>query len=197
MTAPRKSSLRFKIIAVILLGVTLVFAAPPRGRTVKKFSWPDAPVEIVGLMVKGKPVTFAKAFPTDDKWLGNLTVRIKNVSTRQVTWARVALKFLKQDEHGSQLTDLMTYGIGRTDVEKFRGGGPPLKPGETAVVSYSWEQYQSVREILDGMSYPRSVTKIELSVDEVIFENETNLMWIEGKMNKENTDRPGWSPIKP
>jgi hypothetical protein len=197
MTDPRKSSLRFKIIAVILLGATLVFAVPPRSRIVKKFSWPDAPVEIVGVMVKGKPVTFAKAFPADDKWLGNLTVRIKNVSARQVTWARVALKFLQQDEHGSQLTDLMTYGIGRTDVEKFRGGGPPLKPGETAVVSYSWEQYQSVREILDGMSYPRSVTKIELSVDEVIFEGETNLMWIEGKMNKENTDRPGWSPIKP
>jgi hypothetical protein len=91
----------------------------------------------------------------------------------------------------------MTYGIGRTDIEKLRGGGPPLKPGETAEVSYSWEQYQSVREILDGMGYPRSITLVEMSVDKVIFEAEPDVMWIDGKMNKQNPNGPGWIPIKP
>ena len=197
MIDPRNSSLRSAVIAVVLLCSALALAVPPRSRTVKKFSWPEAPVEVVAVMVNRKPVTFDKAFPERDQWLGGLTVRIKNTSARRVSWVRVALKFLKDEAPGSGLSDFMTYGIGHYDIEKLQGGGPPLKPGETAEVSYSWEQYQSVREILDGMSYPRSITRVEVSVDKVIFEGDTDLMWIEGKMNKENTDRPGWSPIKP
>jgi hypothetical protein len=174
-----------------------MLGVPPRSRTVKIFSWPQAPVEIVGVIVRGKPVHFGKAFPERDRWIGELRVRIKNVSAKRVSWVRVALKFLKNEEPGSRLSDFMTYGIGRTDIEKLRGGGPPLKPGETAEVSYSWEQYQSVREILDGMGYPRSITLVEVSVDKVIFEGEPDVMWIEGKMNKQNPNGPGWIPIKP
>ena len=195
MVGSGKSSRRFPVIAVGLLCCSLLFAVPPRHRTVKKSSWPEAPVEIVAVTVKGKRVVFGKAFPERDRWIGDLTVRIKNVSSKRISWVRVALTFLKND--GSRLSDLMTYGIGRTDIEKLRGGGPPLKPGETAEVSYSWEQYQSVREILDGMGYPRSITLVEVSVDKVIFEGEPDVMWIEGRMNKQNPNGPGWIPIKP
>ena len=195
MIGSRKSSRRFPVIADVLLCSSLLFAVPPRTRTVNKFSWPEAPVEIVGVIVRGKPVQFGKAFPERDRWIGDLTVRIKNVSSKRISWVRVVLTFLKND--GSRLSDLMTYGIGRTDIEKLRGGGPPLKPGETAEVSYSWEQYQSVREILDGMGYPRSITMVEVGVDKVTFEAEPDVMWIEGKMNKQNPNGPGWIPLKP
>jgi hypothetical protein len=197
MIGSRKSSLRFTAIAVVLLCCALVFAVPPRSRTVRKSSWPDAPVEIIAVVVKGKPVILGKPFAGNDKWLGSLTVRVKNTSAKRVSWVRVALKFINDKSPEVRLTDFMTYGIGRTDIEKLRGGGPPLGPGDTAEVSYSWEQYQSVREILDGMSYPKSIAQIEVSVDKVSFEGEPDVMWIEGQMNKQNTDRPGWSPIKP
>jgi hypothetical protein len=47
------------------------------------------------------------------------------------------------------------------------------------------------------MGYPRSITLVEMSVDKVIFEAEPDVMWIEGKMNKQNPNGPGWIPIKP
>lgn len=196
MSRLRKSSLGFSVLIVGLLCSSLLFGVPRRSRTVKKFSWPEAPVEIVGVIVKGKPVQFGNAFPETDRWIGTLTVRIKNVSSKRVSWVRVALRFLKS-KGGSRLSDFMTYGIGRYDIEKLRGGGPPLKPGETAEVSYSWEQYQSIRETLDGLEYPHSITEVEVSVERVTFEGEPEVMWIDGKMNKDSHSPAGWIPIKP
>jgi hypothetical protein len=108
----------------------------------------------------------------------------------------VALSFRKEKEPDVRLNDSVAYGIGRWDIDKLRGGGPPLKPGETAEVSYSLEQYDSIREILDGMGYPRSIKQIEASVDQVIFADRPELMWIEGTMNEFHSPT-GWRPVKP
>jgi hypothetical protein len=36
-----------------------------------------------------------------------------------------------------------------------------------------------------------------VSVDQVTFAGEPDVIWIDGKMNKENRNGPGWIPIKP
>lgn len=195
MSSSWKLSLRLSAIALVLLCSILVFATPPRNRIVKKLSRPDEPVEIIAGSVKGKPVVFGQTFPGRDNWLGGLRFTIKNTSTKSVTWVKVALRFYKGSERGYGLVDPLTYGIGTSDIEKLRGGGPPLKPGETAEVSYSWEQYQSVRDILDGMAFPRSIAQVEVSVEQVNF-GDPDLMWIEGQMNKFQSPK-GWVPVKP
>ena len=191
-----KLSIRFMAVALVLLCSAWMFASPSRNRTIKKLSRPNEPVQIIAVKVKGKAVEFGKAFAGANNWLGGLTFVIKNTSAKSVSWARVALSFRKEKAPDVRLSDVATYGIGRWDIDKLRGGGPPLKPGETAEVSYSWEQYQSVRDILDGMGYPRSIAQIEVSVDQVIFADQPDLMWIEGKMNEFHSPT-GWSPVKP
>ena len=188
-------SLRLTMTAIVMLGCVPAIAAPLRNRTVKKFSRPAEPVKIISGNVQGKPIVFGKAFAGRDNWLGGLKFVIKNTSTKPVIWVKVAFSFYKDNERGYGLNDFMTYGVGTSDVEKLRGGGPPLKPGETAEVSYSWEQYQSVRDILDGMGYPRSIVQVQVSVDEVNF-GDPDLMWIEGEM-KEFHSPKGWIPVKP
>ncbi len=187
--------LRFTALALVLFCCMWAIAAPLRNRTVKRFSRPAEPVEVIAGSVKGKAIVFGKAFAGRDNWLGGLGFTIKNTSTKPVTWVKVALRFYKGDERGYGLVDPLTYGIGTSDIEKLRGGGPPLKPGETAEVSYSWEQYQSVRDILDGMGLPRSITQVEVSIDEVNF-GDDHLMWIEGEMKKFESPK-GWIPVKP
>ena len=192
-----KFSLGLLLIALLLFSSVLVVATPPlQPRTVNRLSRPNEPVQITAVRVNGKAVGFGKAFAGRNSWLGGLTFVIKNTSTKSVSWARVALKFQKGKEPAPSLNDLMTYGIGRWDEDKIRGGGPPLKPGDTAEVSYSLEQYQSVRDILDGMGYPRSIAQIEVSVDQVIFVDQPELMWIEGTMNEFHSPT-GWRPVKP
>lgn len=191
-------SRRFCALAFILLCIAFTFAVPPRSRTVKKFSRPAEPVEVIAGEVKAKSIVFGKPFAGTDRWVGGLTFTIKNNSTKPVDWVKVALSFPNSRHPGPHVVDYMTYGIGRSDIEKFRGGGPPLKPGETGEVSYSWAQYQSIRGILDGMDYPRSIMEIEVSVQQVSFAGEHETMWIEGQMCKEDYHSPtGWSPVKP
>jgi hypothetical protein len=180
-----------------LLGFfALAFAVPPQKRIVSKLSRPNEPVQLIAIRDRGKAVEFGKPFAGRNDWLGSLTFVIKNTSNRSVLWARVALSFRKEKEPDVRLNDSVAYGIGRWDIDKLRGGGPPLKPGETAEVSYSLEQYDSIREILDGMGYPRSIKQIEASVDQVIFADRPELMWIEGTMNEFHSPT-GWRPVKP
>jgi hypothetical protein len=174
--------------------LTLAPAAPPQKRIINRLSRPNEPVQIVSIKVKNRPVEFGKAFAGRNDWLGGLKLVIKNTSAKSVSWARVALNFRR--EKSSSMSDVVTYGIGRWDIDKLRGGAPPLKPGETAEVSYPLEQYQSIREILDGMGYPRSIAEIEVSVDQVIFVDQPELMWIEGTMNEFHSPT-GWRPVKP
>jgi len=195
MIRRRKLSLRLIATVLVLTCTPLASATPPKNRTIEKLSRPDEPVAIISAKVKGKAVEFGKAFPGRNNWLGGLTFVIKNTSAKSVSWARVALSFRRKEDEG-RLVDFMTYGIGRWDIDKIRGGGPPLKPGETAEVAYSWEQYQSVRGILDGMGYPQSIAKIEVSVDQVIFADQPELMWIDGTMNEFHSPK-GWIPVKP
>jgi len=197
MIVSSKLSLSWLVIALLLFPSALVFAKPPvQLRTVNRLSRPNEPVQITAVKVKGKAVRFGKAFAGGNNWLGGLTFVIKNTSMKSVSWARVALKFQNGKEPAPHLNDFMTYGIGRWDEDKIRGGGPPLKPGGTAEVSYSLEQYQSVRDILDGMGYPRSIAQIEVSVDQVIFADQPELMWIEGTMSEFHSPS-GWRPVKP
>ena len=195
MITASKLSGSFLVISTLLFSATMVTGVPPRPRTIKKLSRPHEPVTIIAVKIKGKAVEFGKAFPGRNDWLGGLTIIIKNTSAKRVSWARVALIFSKK-EPGGELHDFVTYGIGRWDIDKIRGGGPPLKPGDTAEVSYSPEQYQSIREILDGMGYPPSIAQIAVSVDQVIFEDQPELMWIEGTMNEFHSPT-GWRPVKP
>src|SRR5882762_3235766 len=172
-----RQSLSPCLLAIVILTTctTSALAIPPRNKVVNRLSRTDEPVTIVSAKVNGKAIEFGKAFAGRNNWLGGLTFVIKNTSAKSVSWARVALSFTKPAP-GGELNDFMTYGIGRWDIDKIRGGGPPLKPGETAEVSYSWEQYQSVREILDGMGYPPNITKIKVSADQVIFADQPELM---------------------
>ncbi len=182
-------------IAILLLSAALTLAVPPQRRTVHKLSHPGEPVEIIAIKAKGKAIKFGKPFPGKNDWPGGLSFVIKNTSTRSVSWVRVSLTFWKQ-KGGERMADYVTYGIGRWDIDKIRGGGPPLKPGETAEVFYPVDQYQGARELMDGMGYPRSMAQIRVSADQVIFEDQPELMWIEGTMN-EFQSPTGWKPVRP
>lgn len=195
MITLRKPSLSLLVILVPLLNAPLALAVPPQKRIVNRLSRPNEPVQIIAVKVKGKAVAFGKPFVAKNDWLGGLTLVIKNTSPKSISWARVALGF-RRKESVVRLNDYVAYGIGRWDIDKLRGGGPPLKPGETAEVTYPWEQYQSIRPDLDGMGYPQGISQIEVSVDQVIFEDQPELMWIEGKMNVFSSPT-GWSPVKP
>ena len=190
------SSMSFLAAAMLLICGASSFAAPSRLRTVKRLSRPDEPVQIIAVKVNGKPIVFGKSFVAKDDWLGGLTFVIKNVSKKSVSWVNLDLGFHKAPDPAVTLVEHATYGIGRWDEDKIRGGGPPLKPGETVEVLYSVEQYRSIREILDDMGYPKSIAGVEVSVEQVIFEDQPELMWIEGKMNEFHSPT-GWRPVKP
>lgn len=191
-------------VIVILLFALHVPAGQSQDRFIRKFSRPDEPVEITAVKVRGKPRAFGKTFTADNDWIGSISITVKNVSSRNVRWLSVALDLPKDERVRTStkgppyygLREPLVYGIGLSDEEKLRGGGPPLRPGESVEILYPAEIYKGLRELMDGMSYPKSVSLVVVSVEKVLFEGDEDVMWIEGKMNRRNYKDPrGWSPI--
>jgi hypothetical protein len=118
-------------------------------------------------------------------WLGGLTLVIKNTSAKTVSWVRLDLSFHRERELDVGLIepcDLRdwTFGYRRScEAERRRsnrrdrrgfvhGGAISEHPGKL------WTTWV----------YPKSVAKVEVSVEQVSFEGEPDVMWIEGKMNR-------------
>ena len=192
-------------VTITLLFPLLAPAHQSQERFIKRFSRPGEPVQIIAVKVRGKPVAFGKTFTADNDWIGGIALTVKNTSARKVRWIKVALDLPKDEGVKTSpkgppyygLREPLVYGIGLSDIEKMQGGGPPLNPGESVEILFPAENYADLRELMDGMSYPKSVGLVVVHVEQVLFEGDEDVMWIEGKMNRRNYKDPrGWSPIE-
>lgn len=90
-------------------------------------------LEIVDVAVGGKSITLGESFATDDEWLKNLTVRIKNVSN--LTFSTVQMNFFLPEIMPDGPMVNLCYGCGGV------GTGETISPGEEVelkLVFYSW-----------------------------------------------------------
>ena len=90
-------------------------------------------LEIMDIAVGGKSITIGQSFAADDEWLKTLTVRVKNVSSLNISSVQMDL-FLPEIMPGGPLVTLC-FGCGGV------GKGQTIMPGEEVelkLVLYSW-----------------------------------------------------------
>jgi hypothetical protein len=90
-------------------------------------------LEITEIAVRGNSITVGEFFAADDEWLKNLTVRVKNISSLNISSIQMNL-FLPEIMPGGPLVTLC-YGCGSV------GNGQSIMPGaevEMKLVFYSW-----------------------------------------------------------
>jgi len=90
-------------------------------------------LEMVDIAVSGKSITIGQSFAGDDEWLKNLTVRVRNVSSLNISSAQLNLFLPEIMPGGPQVT--LCYGCG--DVGKGQSIAP-AEEVEMKIVFYSW-----------------------------------------------------------
>ena len=62
-------------------------------RVLKKGTFPNEPMKVIGIKVKGKAIDTDKKFVEDDDWIESLSVRLKNTSDKPVVFVELSLRF--------------------------------------------------------------------------------------------------------
>jgi hypothetical protein len=169
----------YVIVAVVGLRITAAEPSrfqdsPQRDRTVVRKPWSVEPVKVVTAKNKKKEkIEIGKAFDDDDNWLDGFTVTVINNSDKTVTAMNLEMVFRRDagDTRPPAARGLY-FGPSPSSPEYLlRDPSKVIKPGQTAELSLSAEEYQSLKRLLQNTGYPTSIKRVELEIREVGFED--------------------------
>lgn len=203
-------SIRSAMLSALLVGLSVALmnasgrtAQEENERTVKKQSFGNEPVKIKAVRTKKnsvvKDIVIDTKFADADDWLKGLTVNVENKSDKNINYVSVLIVYSRDenDEASSEapLGDSVTYG-----VSPFRKSSAPtqiqaIPPGGSVDLALTERAYDENVLALKNLKYKKSVKRIELSVEEVGFEDGT--AWSKGQYWKPDPDKPSqWIPLE-
>jgi hypothetical protein len=186
------------LLAVIFLPVS-VLAQQTQDRIVKYNSWRNEPVKISTVKVGGSPVEFAEKFQSENDWLRGLTFSVINTSDKDICYINIALDFPRATSKEPMTRERLLWSC-KTNTDgstKSSKKIKPLKPGESVDIVLSNEFYPETQEYLRRTNYPASINILEVSVDEVGFVGNKDVLWISGQMMRRDPNNSSrWLPMR-
>ena len=168
---------------ITLVGVTLVLAAwlvdsransQQPDRIVVRKPWPVEPVKVVAVKTKNKAnVEIGEAFVEDDDWLDGFKVKVVNNYHKTVTVMTISMVFRRDpgDIRPPLGWELHFGPSAMTPEYKDRDPNKVVKAGETVELGVSPEDYRLLKATFEETGYPTKITRVELVVREVGFED--------------------------
>jgi hypothetical protein len=176
-------SLGYVVVALMGLRVTAERAPaqnpPRRDRTVVRKPWSFEPVKVVAAKNKKKDkIEIGKTSDDDDDWLDGFAVTVLNGSDKIVTAMNIEMVFRRDpgDSRPPVAQGLYFGPSPRTVAYLQRDPNKIIRPGETAELNLSEENYQSLKLLLKQTGYPVTITRVELEIREVGFEDGSMLL---------------------
>jgi hypothetical protein len=189
------------LAAIGLLLTASVIAQQAQERTVKKVKALNEPVKITKFKLKGIPRGFGQNFTDDDDWLRGMTVNVQNTSNKPIVYLEISLDFPRPETQSSDqrlpFQSSLRYGSYAVMNSPLPPGAPaPLMPNEKAELKLTEQDYDSLMATLKQLDYPASLTKIELTISTVIFNDDTG--WRLGTPIRRDLNKPDrWINAEP
>jgi hypothetical protein len=149
----------------------------PKERVVEKLYAEDSPVVVADVTVSGKTHKLGERFDRDGDWLIDLSLNLKNVSEKPITFVGLDLDFPETKATGN----IMAFPIrfGRNPRARGVGGEPKrLAPDETVSVALSPSDNSDLKTFLEQRHSIASIHKAVVRITEVHFED--GAIWING-----------------
>lgn len=184
------------LLMFMLLFTMIVFAQQTQERLIKKEAFPEEPIAISGIKVKGNSVWFRQKFSAEDDWLQGLTIKIKNRSGKAIVFAEIMLRFPPSGSSPQELPSRYSLTYGQFPQPFSEPTTPSqqltLQPGDK--VDLVLTDYDRLREFLNQTGKAASIKEIEISIGDVIFSD--GLMWSSGHILRRDPSDPNkWNII--
>jgi hypothetical protein len=164
-------------------------AAPGQVRALERDVQPFEPIEIVAVEVKGKAAEFGKPLDNDVDWLRGLTLRVKNISGKPISYISIHLR-VNPPESGSL-----------PKVTKFSAGSLPfprngvLEPAKTLVAPGDFVDVRFDDVAFNTYKNDLQVSKTIVRLGEIFFTDDT--AWMRGMLHTRDPKNPfRWNVIQ-
>jgi hypothetical protein len=193
---------RLLVLLILLAGIgtssafLTAFSQKSEGqdRLIEMRPFSNAPVKIITVKTKAGEVKVGNKFKDDDDWLKGLTFKVENVSNRPINYISAVVIFPKpgaQGEENIPYGEGIIYGVSPLDPPSSTPKEQVqfLPPGESIELSLNDKSYEASKIFLNRLKYPESINHIELSIQEVGFEDGT--VWSGGEFWRRDPNKPG------
>lgn len=145
---------------------------------VSTYQTPSDPevLSIREIRVAGQAVAPGQPFAAGDGWLRNLTVRVRNISAKPVTYVRLNLTLPEARYHSGNLGIKLQYGREAVPPERPAPDAPRLMPGEEAELSFTDEQYETNLDFAQRMSGVTFFSRLRMNGAAVQFADGTRAL---------------------
>jgi hypothetical protein len=206
---------RLKMFSLLLAALALAAASihPSRihafpqqahERVIKKMSWPDEPVKISKLKIKGKNVSIGQKLFEEDDWLKTITLGVKNTSDKSISHIKIDLEFPRPENEPFAKAPTFLYPLQYGYSPLFeaylspaeqRYAPPLIKPGEAVDLTLTDAEYAQLQRILKEENYSVSIKQVKIIIRDVAFDDGT--IWHVGTLLQRDPNNPGkWKPVK-
>ncbi|MDQ3743219.1 MAG: hypothetical protein M3444_02440 [Acidobacteriota bacterium] len=149
-------------------------------------------IEITGIEVAGRPITPGRPFAAGDDWLLGLTVRVKNVSAKPITYLQLSLSFPEAHYHSGGVGYTLRYGRNGAGVERDAPDAKLLAPGEEALMIFTGGEFYTFKSFAERLSGGFDFHRLRLGTAFVRFEDGTRANVI----NPARAQKPTPPPVK-
>jgi hypothetical protein len=169
-------------------------------RKIELQAWPNAPVKIVGIKSAGKERKINSKFQEeDDDWLKGLTLKLKNVSHKNIVYIEAILQFpRREDTPTSQEPPLaIPFSYGDEQFQPGQATGETknlVKVGDIIEIPLPDDVLTATRVELINQDYPSSIKYVRVRATTVIFDD--GVIWRAGGFMRRDPNNPHrWEPI--
>lgn len=178
----------FRSSLFIILFVSLATSGQVTGdqdRIVELLPFRGEPVKITDIKTKTRVLKAGEKFKGPDDWFKGLTITIKNTSVKPVNYVSALVTFARpreQKEAGRiPFGEPLLYGISPIDLKASPASkpAPSIPPGESIEIGFHEKDFDDFKKTLKSLDFPDAITHIEITLQEVGFED--GLLWSGGE----------------
>lgn len=156
-------------------------------KIIKHMPYPNQPIEI-NVEIKGKVAQLNEKIDEDeDDWLDNLSITVKNISDKTITYVRINLDFPETKKTGNMMRFPLSYGQNlRAPI--VSGQPEALLPGHDATVVLSGQVFTDLQMFIEKRHPLKALKKVTIHINEVSFDDGT--IWSGGSFFRVDPNDP-------
>ncbi|HEX8399429.1 MAG TPA: hypothetical protein VF644_18490 [Pyrinomonadaceae bacterium] len=204
--SPLKNKAQFKrllsissSIVALLLAIIFIFSpmflskSKEQDKDIKIEYLPsNEPFKIISFDIGGKKVSAKEKFSGADDWVKELTLNTQNTSGKEINYIDIGIFFIRPHEQAD--IPPLHYTIRRGSKKEILQEKKLLSESTSESskygidISLSEMEYNSIRQSLDKLGYPRKIMEVRIQVEEIGYSDET--VWSIGSWYKTDPNNP-------
>ena len=188
-----------RLVFLTILSLTVFFLVTTKNvnsqkdETVIETLKSNEPLKIISFDVRGKKVLSGEKFPDSDDWTKTLSVNVQNSFGKKVSYIGIGIFFTRPKDQ--ETVPIFHYSLIRGNkksaLKRLESGfdfASSNSPDKNTKIILSDKEYHEIRESLDQLGYPAKIAKIQVQIEEIVFED--GRLWSLGSWYKIDPDDP-------